>query len=115
MRYDSNFCSILESWSDKDDRPIVETKIEEFKDKSEKPSSQINDIECVECLGYGYVECECLMGKVMTIKSSANVDMEMHDHEKKHEDQLCVKIHDQTYKIESEEESELSIKDELSE
>ena len=51
----------------------------------------------------------------MTVESSANVDMEMHNHEKKHEDQLCDKIHDQTYKIKSEEESELSIKDELSE
>ena len=36
------------------------------------------------------------------------------DFEKKHEDQLCVKIHYQTYKIKSEEESELNVKDELS-
>ena len=103
LRYDSNFCSNLESWSDKDDRPINLLPMTPKK-VYENPSSQINDIECVECLGYGYDECECLRGKVMTVESSTNVDMEMHDHEKKHEDQLCVKIHDQTYKIESEEE-----------
>ena len=71
LRYDSNFCSNLESWSDKDDRlinllPMTPKKV------YENSSSQINDIECVEYLGYGYVECECLKEKVMTVESSTN-------------------------------------------
>ena len=94
MRYNSNFCSNLESWSDKDDRPIVETKIEEFKDKSENPSSHINDIECVECLGYGYVECERLKEKVMTVESSTNKVEESITYENKCESEevMCEEI-----------------------
>ena len=86
LRYDSNFYSFLESWSDKDDWPIIKTKIEELKDKIENPLSQIIDIGCIECLGYSYVECECLKGKMMTVESSTNVGMVLSDYEKKHED-----------------------------
>ena len=66
LRYDSNFCSNLESWSDKDDRPINLLPMTP-KQVYENPSSQINDIECVECLGYGYDEYECLRGKECTV------------------------------------------------
>ena len=94
------FVHFFESWINKDRRPIVETKIEEFKDKSENTPIQITDIGCLECLGYGYVEYKCLKGKVMTIKSSTNVGMVLSDYEKKYEDQLYVKMYDQTNKVE---------------
>ena len=63
LRYDYDLCSLLESWSNMDDRSFIKPKIGEIKskseigskDKSENPPFQIGDIRCFECLRYGRV------------------------------------------------------------
>ena len=111
LRYDYDLCSLLESWSNMDDRSFIKPKIGEIKskskirskDKSENPHCQTDDIRCFECLGYGHVIYECLNKKVVTIDSenSANVEIVLIAHENKKEGQLCVKIHDQTNEVEA--------------